>query len=281
MRVRVRDGALLRAAARARPGPSRRDADLELAYGSWYRPTEGRFAGLGDRRFALSEAGWPSASIGSPLPGRSSTWAPGTARSSTRSAPSGARPSGLERRSARPDVREAELAEIDERFAAIVFWHSLEHLRDAGAAFERAAAAARTGGRRRDRDAEPRQPPGAGVRRALVRARSSPPPRARARPRRSSRGSGRSGSSRAGQPPARRPGGVRLASRHRRLPARPPRSLRRDPQAARRAGARCLAAERGATLVAGAAGAPGSSGVRAARGVPAAGGTVYVEARRG
>ena len=39
---------------------------------------------------------------------------------------------GLERHSDRPDVREAELSDLDGPFAAIVFWHSLEHLRDAG-----------------------------------------------------------------------------------------------------------------------------------------------------
>ena len=53
---------------------------------------------------------------------------------------------GLERRSDRADVREAELSEIDERWAAIVFWHSLEHLRGAGATLERGAELLEPGG---------------------------------------------------------------------------------------------------------------------------------------
>ncbi len=39
-----------------------------------------------------------------------------------------------------------ELAELDERWAAIVFWHSLEHLRDAGSAVEHAARRSGDGG---------------------------------------------------------------------------------------------------------------------------------------
>ena len=53
---------------------------------------------------------------------------------------------GLERASARPDVREAELTELDERFAAIVLWHSLEHLREPGRALAHAAQLLRPGG---------------------------------------------------------------------------------------------------------------------------------------
>jgi Methyltransferase domain len=49
---------------------------------------------------------------------------------------------GLERHSTRPDVRAAEVSELDgNNWAAISFWHSLEHLQDPGK--QLAAAAAR------------------------------------------------------------------------------------------------------------------------------------------
>jgi SAM-dependent methyltransferase len=47
---------------------------------------------------------------------------------------------GLERRSARPDIEERELTEVEDSFAAVVFWHSLEHLRQPGEALARAAS---------------------------------------------------------------------------------------------------------------------------------------------
>jgi SAM-dependent methyltransferase len=53
---------------------------------------------------------------------------------------------GLERAAARPDMRAAELSEIEGDWSAIVFWHSLEHLRDPGSALERAAQLLRPGG---------------------------------------------------------------------------------------------------------------------------------------
>ena len=53
---------------------------------------------------------------------------------------------GLERHSDRPDVREAALSDLDGPFAAIVFWHSLEHLREAGPELERAARLLAPGG---------------------------------------------------------------------------------------------------------------------------------------
>jgi SAM-dependent methyltransferase len=48
---------------------------------------------------------------------------------------------GLERESSRTDVRDRDVTDFDEcagEWAAVVFWHSLEHLRDPVAALERA-----------------------------------------------------------------------------------------------------------------------------------------------
>jgi hypothetical protein len=122
------------------------DEELDRAYGSWYRPDGGRFSGLGDRLLRR-------------LRGR-------TARRLDEIAPPGpvldvgagdgalldalgalGRPTvGLERDSVRDDIRAAEIGEVEERWAAIVFWHSLEHLRDAGAAVDRAAGLLEPGG---------------------------------------------------------------------------------------------------------------------------------------
>jgi SAM-dependent methyltransferase len=47
---------------------------------------------------------------------------------------------GVDRRSTRPDVRQRELADLEGLWAGIVFWHSLEHLRGAGAALDHAVS---------------------------------------------------------------------------------------------------------------------------------------------
>lgn len=53
---------------------------------------------------------------------------------------------GLERRSDRPDVLEVEIGEVDGEWAAVVFWHSLEHLRAPEAAVRSAAELLTRGG---------------------------------------------------------------------------------------------------------------------------------------
>lgn len=53
---------------------------------------------------------------------------------------------GLERTASRPDMRAAEISEIAGDWAAVVFWHSLEHLREAGEALEHAAHILSPGG---------------------------------------------------------------------------------------------------------------------------------------
>ncbi|MGC1801996.1 MAG: class I SAM-dependent methyltransferase [Solirubrobacterales bacterium] len=122
------------------------DAELEFAYGSWYRPHEGRFTGLGDRalralrgRLAsrldrIAPAG-PILDVGS-----------GDGALLDALAAVGRDAIVLERHSERPDVREAELSDLEGPFAAIVFWHSLEHLREAGSELARAVRLLAPGG---------------------------------------------------------------------------------------------------------------------------------------
>jgi SAM-dependent methyltransferase len=116
------------------------DAELEAAYAGWYRPAAGRFSGGGDRLLRRSRAS---------LAGRIDERAPagpvldvgcgeGVLLDALRAR--GRDALGLERVSSRPDVRACEVTEFDERpgeWAAVIFWHSLEHLRTPAAALER------------------------------------------------------------------------------------------------------------------------------------------------
>jgi SAM-dependent methyltransferase len=126
--------------------PMPTDAELELAYGTWYRPTEGRFAGLADgalrrsrgrlaRRLDRIAPAGPVLDVGA-----------GDGALLDGLAAVGREAVGLERHSTRADVREAGIDEIDGRFAAVVFWHSLEHLRAAGEALAHAARLLAPGG---------------------------------------------------------------------------------------------------------------------------------------
>jgi SAM-dependent methyltransferase len=122
------------------------DADLEIAYGTWYRPAEGRFAGLGDRVLRSLRGRLARRLDRIAPPGPILDVGAGDGALLDALASIGRETMGLERRSARPDVREAELSEIDGRFAGIVFWHTLEHLQRAGAALDRAAQLLAPGG---------------------------------------------------------------------------------------------------------------------------------------
>ncbi len=123
--------------ANTHPWPS--EADLSAAYGGWYRPSSGRFSGIGDavlrrtrgrlaRRLDRVAPSGPVLDVGA---GDGALLDALTAR--------GRDALGLERESTHPDVRAESLEEIDTTWAAIVFWHSLEHLPDAGEELKRAA----------------------------------------------------------------------------------------------------------------------------------------------
>ena len=124
-------------AASTDPQPT--DAELDRAYADWYRPGSGRFTGPLDAVLRRSRAS---------LAGRVDAIAPegrvldvgagdGTLLDALRAR--GRDALGIERASTRSDVRAAELSELDGPFAGIVFWHSLEHLREAGGQLARAA----------------------------------------------------------------------------------------------------------------------------------------------
>jgi SAM-dependent methyltransferase len=122
------------------------DAELERAYGGAYRPAAGRFAGPGDallrrlrgrlaRRLDRLAPPGPILDVGA-----------GDGALLDALARRGRDATGLERAGGGPRIRAGEIADVDGQWAAIVFWHSLEHLRAPGAAIDRAASLLAPGG---------------------------------------------------------------------------------------------------------------------------------------
>jgi SAM-dependent methyltransferase len=120
------------------PRPS--EAELTEAYGDWYRPhAERRFlfaadAILGHTRGLLAARIDGVAPAGAVLDVGAGD---GTLIDALRAR--GREATGLERNIERADFQDISLTEVDGRFAAIVFWHSLEHLPDPGDAIREAA----------------------------------------------------------------------------------------------------------------------------------------------
>jgi SAM-dependent methyltransferase len=120
------------------PWPS--PAELDAAYAGWYRPQKGRFSGVGDALLRRSRG---------LLAGRLERVAPpgpvldvgagdGALLDALRAR--GREAVGLERASARADIRELDILDLeDDGWAGIVFWHSLEHHPAPARALARAA----------------------------------------------------------------------------------------------------------------------------------------------
>ena len=271
-------------AATTDPAPS--DADLEAAYGAWYRPDGGRFSGPATRCSRRSR-GPPRAAPRPVAPdGPVLDVGAGDGALLDALAARGRERGRARARPSRPDVRSGEVREI-------------ERTRGRRSSSGTRSSTCATPGRRSttprrlldpdghpgDRDAQPRQPPGAARSATAGSASTSRATSSTCRRRRCvARLREPRARDRAREPPARRPGGVRLAARPGRLAARAPGPLRRDPPPrgaprAERSAARPAAAALGGRgrPAAGRRGAARSSRPRCARG----GGTVYVEARRG
>jgi SAM-dependent methyltransferase len=132
-------------AATTDPWPS--EETLKSAYEGWYRPSAGRFAGPGDALLKRSRGALARRldHIAPPGPVLDVGAGDGTLLDALKRR--GREATGLELVSARPDIRRADIAEIDDTgFAAIVFWHSLEHLPKPGEALAAAAQKLARGG---------------------------------------------------------------------------------------------------------------------------------------
>jgi SAM-dependent methyltransferase len=128
------------------PWPS--DAQLSAAYGDWYRPAEGRFSGLGDmilRRLRATLA----TKLDRALPaGPVLDVGAGDGNLARAFKKQGREALGVDPYAAanHPDVRAARLEDVDGQWSAIIFWHSLEHLRQPVQALRHAATLLAPGG---------------------------------------------------------------------------------------------------------------------------------------
>ena len=114
-------------AATTDPWPS--DADLERAYAR-YRPESGRFSGAGDALLRRTRSRLARRIDRIAPQGRVLDVGAGDGTLLDALAATGRQALGLERDVRRADMREAEVTNVDGEWSAIVFWHSLEHLRD-------------------------------------------------------------------------------------------------------------------------------------------------------
>ncbi len=119
------------------PRPS--DEALEAAYDDWYRPPEGRFGGFGDALLRRTRGRLAQTIHRAAPPGPVLDVGSGDGALLDALAARGRSAIGLERHAERPDVEQRELSEVEGEWAAVVFWHSLEHLRDPAGDLERAA----------------------------------------------------------------------------------------------------------------------------------------------
>jgi 2-polyprenyl-3-methyl-5-hydroxy-6-metoxy-1,4-benzoquinol methylase len=127
------------------PWPS--DETLTAAYEGWYRPVGGRFLGAGDALLRRSRGALALRleQICPPGPVLDVGAGDGSLVDAIRAR--GRTAVGLERVPTRPDIRAGDIMEVEEReWSAVVFWHSLEHLRAPGAALAHATELLREGG---------------------------------------------------------------------------------------------------------------------------------------
>lgn len=125
-------------AATTTPWPS--DGELSAAYGEWYRPSEGqRFNFLGDAILGRTRGLLASRIDEIAPPGRVLDVGAGDGTLLAVLRARGREAFGLERGISRRDLLDREIEEIEGEWAAVIFWHSLEHLPRPGAAVSEAA----------------------------------------------------------------------------------------------------------------------------------------------
>lgn len=105
-------------------------AELDAAYGTFYRPPTGRFAGPGDSllRYTRGLLARRLDRIAPPGPVLDVGAGDGTLLDALHER--GRDALGIERHSTRPDVVDSEIDQAGTDWAAIVMWHSLEHMPD-------------------------------------------------------------------------------------------------------------------------------------------------------
>jgi 2-polyprenyl-3-methyl-5-hydroxy-6-metoxy-1,4-benzoquinol methylase len=127
------------------PWPS--ELELDDAYGAWYRPASGRrFGALGDALLRRTRGSLAARVDAIAPPGPVLDVGAGDGALLDALAARGRPATGLERVGGRADIRDEPLEAVDGEWAAVVFWHSLEHLPQPGAAIAHAARLLAPGG---------------------------------------------------------------------------------------------------------------------------------------
>lgn len=103
-------------------------AELDAAYSGWYRPESGRFAGAGDRIFRWLRGGFARRLIAIAPPGPILDVGAGDGALVDALIATGRTAVGLDPFSTRPDFLTHDIDEVTGEWAAVVFWHSLEHI---------------------------------------------------------------------------------------------------------------------------------------------------------
>jgi SAM-dependent methyltransferase len=127
------------------PWPS--DAQLGEAYGDWYRPESGRFSGLGDKVLRRLRATLATRLHRVLPPGPILDVGAGDGNLVEAFVRHGREAVGLEPYGKGPHIRQAEVEEVDGSWSAVIFWHSLEHVRHPARALSHAATLVAPGGK--------------------------------------------------------------------------------------------------------------------------------------
>ena len=126
------------------PWPS--DEQLSAAYADWYRPESGRFSGLGDKVIRRTRSALAHRLHRVLPPGPVLDVGAGDGTLVEAFVRRGREAVGLEPYASGPHIRNAEVEEVDGTWSAVIFWHSLEHLRQPARALSHAAALLSPGG---------------------------------------------------------------------------------------------------------------------------------------
>src|SRR6516162_2440523 len=126
------------------PWPS--DEQLSAAYADWYRPASGRFSGIGDKVLSRTRSALADRLHRIAPPGPVLDVGAGDGTLVGAFVRRGREAVGLEPHASGPHIRNAEVEEVDGKWSAVVFWHSLEHLRQPARALSHAAALLSPGG---------------------------------------------------------------------------------------------------------------------------------------
>jgi SAM-dependent methyltransferase len=131
----------------ATTSPWPNDTQLAEAYGDWYRPESGRFSGLGDKILHRLRATLANRLHRILPPGPILDVGAGDGNLVDAFVRHGRDAVGLEPYGSGPHIRQAQVEEVEGSWSAVIFWHSLEHVRHPARALSHAATLVAPGGK--------------------------------------------------------------------------------------------------------------------------------------